>query len=158
MAVCAPGIVGGNGDALVRQPQSSTGTAVHRALLSLQLMMAFGLVLLIIALLAAVAPALVGYESFMVLSGSMEPTIKVGADAGKGGRSTHLALALARGLAGLPPEQRRRIAFLAAGTDDRDGDTPVSGGLVDGTHPNDLGFQWMAEGLGARLRKLLGLR
>ncbi len=29
-------------------------------------------------------------------------------------------------------------------------------GLVDGTHPNDLGFQWMAEGLAERLRKLLG--
>lgn len=25
-------------------------------------------------------------------------------------------------------------------------------GLVDGTHPNDLGFQWMAEGIAARLR------
>ena len=30
-------------------------------------------------------------------------------------------------------------------------------GLVDGTHPNDLGFQWMAEGLAERLRKMLGL-
>jgi lysophospholipase L1-like esterase len=30
-------------------------------------------------------------------------------------------------------------------------------GLVDGTHPNDLGFQWMAEGLSERLRKLIGL-
>lgn len=30
-------------------------------------------------------------------------------------------------------------------------------GLVDGTHPNDLGFQWMAEGLAGRLRKVLGL-
>jgi lysophospholipase L1-like esterase len=29
-------------------------------------------------------------------------------------------------------------------------------GLVDGTHPNDLGFQWMAEGLAERLRKVLG--
>jgi lysophospholipase L1-like esterase len=28
---------------------------------------------------------------------------------------------------------------------------------VDGTHPNDLGFQWMAEGLAARLAKMLGL-
>jgi lysophospholipase L1-like esterase len=35
---------------------------------------------------------------------------------------------------------------------------PAQGdGLVDGTHPNDLGFQWMAEGLAARLRKVLGL-
>ncbi len=31
------------------------------------------------------------------------------------------------------------------------------GGLVDGTHPNDLGFQWMAERLAPRLRKLLSL-
>jgi len=30
-------------------------------------------------------------------------------------------------------------------------------GLVDGTHPNDLGFQWMAEGLAPRLSKMLGL-
>ena len=68
-----------------------------------------------------------------VLIGNGEPTIKVGADAGKGGRSTHLALAVARGLATLPAAMRGRVAFLAAGTDDRDGDTPVSGGLVDGT-------------------------
>ena len=31
-------------------------------------------------------------------------------------------------------------------------------GLVDGTHPNDLGFQWMAEGLAARIAKVLGLK
>jgi lysophospholipase L1-like esterase len=31
-------------------------------------------------------------------------------------------------------------------------------GLVDGTHPNDLGFEWMAEGLAIRLAKVLGLR
>lgn len=68
-----------------------------------------------------------------VLIGNGEPTIKVGADAGKGGRSTHLALAMARGLGQLPPELQGRVAFLAAGTDDRDGDTPASGGLVDGT-------------------------
>lgn len=30
-------------------------------------------------------------------------------------------------------------------------------GLVDGTHPNDLGFQWMAEGLASRLKEILGL-
>lgn len=35
---------------------------------------------------------------------------------------------------------------------------PAQGdGLVDGTHPNDLGFQWMASGLASRLRKVLGL-
>lgn len=31
-------------------------------------------------------------------------------------------------------------------------------GLVDGTHPNDLGFEWMADGLAERLSKVLGLR
>jgi lysophospholipase L1-like esterase len=31
-------------------------------------------------------------------------------------------------------------------------------GLVDGTHPNDLGFQWMADGLAGRLGKVLGLK
>ncbi len=31
-------------------------------------------------------------------------------------------------------------------------------GLVDGTHPNDLGFQWMAEGLTARLRQVLSIK
>ena len=30
-------------------------------------------------------------------------------------------------------------------------------GLVDGTHPNDLGFQWMAEGLAGRVAKMLAL-
>jgi lysophospholipase L1-like esterase len=35
---------------------------------------------------------------------------------------------------------------------------PAQGdGLVDGTHPNDLGFQGMAVGLSARLRKFLSL-
>jgi GDSL-like Lipase/Acylhydrolase family len=29
--------------------------------------------------------------------------------------------------------------------------------LVDGTHPNDLGFQYMATGLAARLRKFLSM-
>jgi hypothetical protein len=31
-------------------------------------------------------------------------------------------------------------------------------GMVDGTHPNDLGFEWMAEGVAARLAKMLGIR
>jgi len=36
---------------------------------------------------------------------------------------------------------------------------PMRGdGLVDGTHPNDLGFEWMAEGLAARISELLGLK
>ncbi len=32
-----------------------------------------------------------------------------------------------------------------------------SDGLVDGSHPNDLGFQWMAEGLASRLRRMLAI-
>ena len=31
-------------------------------------------------------------------------------------------------------------------------------GFVDGVHPNDLGFQWMADGIGERLRQVLRLR
>jgi lysophospholipase L1-like esterase len=31
-------------------------------------------------------------------------------------------------------------------------------GLVDGTHPNDLGFEWMAEGLAGRISKVLALK
>jgi len=31
-------------------------------------------------------------------------------------------------------------------------------GLVDGVHPNDLGFQWMAEGLAGRIAKVLSLK
>jgi len=31
-------------------------------------------------------------------------------------------------------------------------------GLVDGVHPNDLGFEWMAEGVAARVAKVLGLK
>jgi hypothetical protein len=30
--------------------------------------------------------------------------------------------------------------------------------LVDGVQANDLGFQWMAEGLAGRIAKLLGLK
>lgn len=30
-------------------------------------------------------------------------------------------------------------------------------GVVDGTHPNDLGFWWMAEGLAPRVKKIFGL-
>jgi lysophospholipase L1-like esterase len=31
-------------------------------------------------------------------------------------------------------------------------------GLVDGTHPNDLGFEWMAEGVALRIAKMLELK
>jgi hydroxypyruvate reductase len=62
-----------------------------------------------------------------VLVGNGEPTIVVTGD-GRGGRATHLALLMARELAGLP-----EVSFLAAGTDDRDGSTDASGAVVDGT-------------------------
>jgi glycerate 2-kinase len=63
---------------------------------------------------------------------------------GKGGRATHLALLVARGLSRLANPQPGRahdanlpdaaeIAFLAAGTDDRDGSGDGSGAVVDGT-------------------------
>jgi hydroxypyruvate reductase len=72
-----------------------------------------------------------------VLIGNGEPTIKV-SGTGRGGRATHLALLVARGLdqlLGQLPDAARgqaNVAFLAAGTDDRDGSSDVSGGAVDG--------------------------
>jgi glycerate 2-kinase len=66
-----------------------------------------------------------------VFVGNGEPTIKVAGD-GRGGRATHLGLLVARGLATLPAPDRARVAFLAGGTDDRDGNSDVSGALVDG--------------------------
>jgi glycerate 2-kinase len=67
------------------------------------------------------------------LVGNGEPVIRLGAAAaGTGGRATHLALMVARGLQALPQGMRARVAFLAAGTDDRDGNTPVAGAVVDG--------------------------
>jgi glycerate 2-kinase len=62
----------------------------------------------------------------VVLVGNGEPTIVV-RGTGRGGRATHLALLVAREIAGLPG-----VAFLAAGTDDRDGSGPASGAVVDG--------------------------
>jgi glycerate 2-kinase len=62
-----------------------------------------------------------------ILVGNGEPTIVVSGD-GRGGRATHLALLMARALAGRPG-----VAFLAAGTDDRDGNTEAAGAVVDGT-------------------------
>jgi glycerate 2-kinase len=61
-----------------------------------------------------------------LLIGNGEPTIVV-RGAGRGGRASHLALLMAREIAGLPG-----AAFLAAGTDDRDGNAPASGAVVDG--------------------------
>jgi hydroxypyruvate reductase len=64
--------------------------------------------------------------SLRVLIGNGEPTIVV-RGSGRGGRATHLALLVAREIAGLD-----RVCFLAAGTDDRDGNTSSSGAVVDG--------------------------
>jgi hydroxypyruvate reductase len=69
-----------------------------------------------------------------VLIGNGEPRIVVPAGAGSGGRATHLALLVARAIAG-----RAGVAFLAAGTDRRDGSAPASGAAVDGqTWPRAL--------------------
>jgi hydroxypyruvate reductase len=61
---------------------------------------------------------------FVVASG--EPEVKVPSGAPPGGRAQHLALRLARALQG------RDMAFLAAGTDGRDGATEAAGAAVDG--------------------------
>lgn len=58
--------------------------------------------------------------------GGGEPTVTVRGD-GIGGRCTHLALRVARAIAGRPD-----LAFLAAGTDDRDGRAEVAGAVVTG--------------------------
>ncbi len=51
---------------------------LRRALDVFQAVMAVALLLLILALLAGTVPSLIGYESFVVFSGSMEPAIHVG--------------------------------------------------------------------------------
>ncbi|MBI3557880.1 MAG: DUF4147 domain-containing protein [Deltaproteobacteria bacterium] len=57
-----------------------------------------------------------------------EPILRITrAQAGRGGRSQHLALALADHLRGIPG-----WSFLAAGTDGIDGNNDAAGGLVDG--------------------------
>jgi hydroxypyruvate reductase len=62
-----------------------------------------------------------------IFVGNGEPTIVVTGH-GNGGRATHLALEVAREIAGIA-----NVSFLAAGTDDRDGATDGSGAVVDGT-------------------------
>lgn len=51
---------------------------LHKLLVGLQLTAAAALCFLIVTLLAGIAPSLFGYESFVVLSGSMEPALSVG--------------------------------------------------------------------------------
>jgi glycerate-2-kinase len=62
-----------------------------------------------------------------VLVGNGEPRVVVHGD-GRGGRSTHLALLVARELAGT-----EGVSFLAAGTDREDGNAGASGAVVDGS-------------------------
>jgi glycerate-2-kinase len=62
---------------------------------------------------------------------SGEPELRVPAGAPPGGRAQHVALLMARSLRG------RDAAFLAAGTDGRDGNTDAAGAAVDGTTWDD---------------------
>ena len=87
--------------------------------------------------MAARAPRIgIGNGEPRIWIGNGEPRVVLPAASNaprRGGRATHLALLVARGLATLDPDLRARVAFLAAGTDDRDGNTEVSGAAVDGT-------------------------
>ena len=62
----------------------------------------------------------------ILLVASGEPELRIPATAPAGGRAQHLALWMARALRGT------RAAFLAAGTDGRDGNTSAAGAAVDG--------------------------
>jgi hydroxypyruvate reductase len=62
-----------------------------------------------------------------LICASGEPELRVPAGAPPGGRAQHVALLVARSLRG------RDAAFLAAGTDGRDGNTDAAGAAVDGT-------------------------
>ena len=82
-------------------------------------------------------------ENYMTRAGSMvrsgtgrevfvavgEPTVTIpsGVTPGKGGRSQHVALLMAKAMA-----NDEQMAFLASGTDGTDGPTEACGGLVDG--------------------------
>jgi hydroxypyruvate reductase len=56
-----------------------------------------------------------------------EPTVRLPANPGRGGRNQHLALAVARRLAG-----RSGVWFLAGASDGSDGSTNLAGAVVDG--------------------------
>jgi glycerate 2-kinase len=66
-----------------------------------------------------------------LFAASGEPELSVPANAPPGGRAQHLALLMARELRG------RSAAFLAAGTDGRDGPTSAAGAAVDGSTWDD---------------------
>ena len=73
----------------------------------------------------AFAAALAKERGFVCASGELE--VRVPAGAPPGGRDQHLALLMAQQLRG-----ERGAAFLAAGTDGRDGPTAAAGAMVDG--------------------------
>jgi hydroxypyruvate reductase len=62
-----------------------------------------------------------------LFAASGEPELSVPANAPPGGRAQHLALLMARALRG------KSAAFLAAGTDGRDGPTAAAGAAIDGS-------------------------
>jgi glycerate 2-kinase len=104
----------------------------------------------------AFAARLAGERGFLCASGELEVRVPPGAPAG--GRDQHLALLMARELRGA-----RGAAFLAAGTDGRDGPTTSAGAMVDGGTWDEAerkGFQ-PAQALGsfaaARVLGALGL-
>ncbi len=66
-----------------------------------------------------------------LFAASGEPELRVPAGAPPGGRAQHLALLMARALRG------KKAAFLAAGTDGRDGPTAAAGAAVDGATWDD---------------------
>src|SRR6267378_3302228 len=72
------------------------------------------------------AEALAGERGFICASGELE--VRVPSGAPPGGRDQHLALLMALKLRGEPG-----AAFLAAGTDGRDGPTAAAGAMVDGS-------------------------
>ncbi len=76
-----------------------------------------------------------GREVFVAVG---EPTVVIPGEAnndklGQGGRSQHLAMLMAKAMAG-----DEHMAFLAAGTDGTDGPTNAAGGIVDGGTAGEL--------------------